>query len=235
MKARRSLKSLLMFSLYALFIDRCAPIICAETLPYIYLPKKQEEIKIQEFSRAKDLNALEYLVLAHSKSFNTISHDNNCKGYAIETFRTYKKLIAKDKRQELEGKVRIAFGNVTLDKESYMHVWTEISLNNEWKPYETTDYAEKIENNEYLKFETINREFTNHEMTDYFPIMTLQANQKIARLNLKWLSKPGELKCLIYTLPLILNEDYNQLKTDLKHKYNVIKEKFLSSKKKTEK
>ncbi len=195
MKGKPILKTLLTISIAGIFADRCAPIVSAELTYYLHSPIKKENANNPvEFKRDENLSALEYLVLANSISSNTISINNDCKGYAIETFRTYKRLISEDKRTELNDEVRLAFGDVIVERKDGLHVWTEVKLDGKWQPYETTNPIDSISNNQYLRYLAKTREMTEG-YSDYYAITTRQADQRITRPNPRWFyERPGELK-----------------------------------------
>jgi len=177
-------------------IDRILmPLPFAALMPYFYSPTKATDAKAtRSFTREKDLGALEYLVLAHSMSYDSLDYDkNDCKGYAIETFRTYKDLTEQDNRPDLADDARIAFGNVSFENSPRLHVWVEIKQDNEWKPYETTLPGATIEDSWTLKtIVSMDIKYdwlTSKEITGYLPITTMQTNQSAPRINPRWFYK----------------------------------------------
>lgn len=190
MKVKQLLKTLSQLSLFLVLLDCVAPLPSALLLPNFYTPIKKEKTPVEDFKRDKDLGALEYLVLAHSRTNRTLTEENNCKGFAIETFRNYKILIEEDKRQDLSGDVRLAFGNVDADYPA-LHAWAEIKIEGKWEPFETTNWETRVLNNLDLKRQTEDRKnhLTPDSMSNYIPIALRQADQSVSRINPEWFYK----------------------------------------------
>lgn len=204
MELKSFLKKTAKTAIFIIAADRLMLLPSAVLLPYFYSPDKLESSNTTSFKREKELGALEYLVLAHSISYNILDENsNNCKGYAIETFRTYKLLIEEDRRQDLADDVRIAFGNVTGQEGPALHVWTEIRQGNKWMPYETTTPETDIRDGTLLNLISLVKAregLAPGAITDYLPITTMQANQDISRINPRWFYKSiGAIIPMIHT------------------------------------
>ncbi len=132
-KAIKSVKGLCL----ALAINQLAGGLLTSTLS-AYSPRV--ETRLEEFLRYQSLspnaNALEYTNAANELVHAKASEGCDCKDYALATFITYSQLIEKDKRDDLEKKLRIVSAIPSVSEEA-AHVWLEVEQNGEFTPYES--------------------------------------------------------------------------------------------------
>lgn len=91
-------------------------------------------------------DSLDYVNLANSIVNNDSTGKGDCKDYAIETYNTYQKLVAQNARDDLKDGIRMVLGITSMG-----HVWLEVEVDGEFKPYETTSDTIPLTTNPEIK------------------------------------------------------------------------------------
>ncbi|MDP3966074.1 MAG: hypothetical protein Q8Q04_00910 [archaeon] len=83
------------------------------------------------------LSTLDYLNLSSYLTHKHIEEGEVCRHTANSTFELFQKFIERDKRNDLENKIRLGVGT------NYRtgHMWIEYHKEGKWLPYETTNFV----------------------------------------------------------------------------------------------